>query len=125
MERNFHDVLGQSITCPADLNGVLLAAKDRDVVHIDEAHELDKAYQTALYLAIDQKRLFLQNSRAGGTPQSIPIADFTLLLSSTDEYALMQPLRDRMKLILRFSYYAVEELAEIVDHRCRGLGWRR
>lgn len=124
MASDFHEILGQSITNAADLNNVLLAARDKDVIHIDEAHELDKQFQTALYLAMDRKRLFLQGGKSGGVPQSIPIADFTLLLSTTDEYALMQPLRDRMKLLLRFDFYSVADLTEIVDRRCRSLGWQ-
>jgi holliday junction DNA helicase RuvB len=40
MASNFHEVLGQSIKAPADLNALLLAAKDKDVLHVDEAHEL-------------------------------------------------------------------------------------
>src|ERR671929_169093 len=35
MASGFHDVLGQSIASPADLNAVLLAAKDNDIVHVD------------------------------------------------------------------------------------------
>src|ERR1700688_2045012 len=42
----FHEVLGQSIKNPGDLNAVLLATKDRDILHIDEAHELKKEFQT-------------------------------------------------------------------------------
>jgi Holliday junction DNA helicase RuvB len=118
-----HEVLGQSITSPADLNALLLGAKDKDVVHIDEAHELDREYQTALYLAIDQKKLFLQSQNPGRKPQAIPIADFTLLLSTTDEYCLLQPLRDRMRLTLRFEFYTTTELAEVVRQRSRALGW--
>ena len=52
MAGGFHEVLGQSITCPADLNALLLEAKAKDVVHIDEAAELDWEYQTALFLAL-------------------------------------------------------------------------
>ena len=47
---DFHEVLGQSIASPSDLNAVLLQAKDNSIVHIDEAHLLKKEYQTALYL---------------------------------------------------------------------------
>lgn len=123
MASGFHDVLGQSITCAADLNALLLGAKDRDVIHVDEAHELEKPYQTALYLALDQRKIVLQGGKSGRSPQSIPIADFTLLLSSTDEYALLQPLRDRMKLLLRFEFYSPDDLTEIVKHRSRALAW--
>ena len=76
------------------------------MVFIDEAHELDKSLQTALYLALDQRRVLLQGSRKGSTPVAIPIKDFTLLLASTDEFQLLQPLRDRMRLTLRFQFYA-------------------
>ena len=76
MATDFHEVLGQSITSIGDLNALLLEAKDKDIIHIDECHQLDKRFQTALYLALDKQSIF------GGrrTPQPIPIADFTLLL---------------------------------------------
>ena len=124
MAAQLHEVLGQSVASPADLNGLLLTARDRDVIHIDEAHELDKTYQTSLYLAVDQRRIALQGGRGGRGPQSIPLADFTLLLSTTDEYALLQPLRDRMKLLLRFDFCTPEELTEILRHRSRALCWK-
>ncbi len=119
MATEFHEVLGQSITTIADLNSLLLEARDKDVIHIDEAHQLDRKYQTALYLALDKQCLF------GGKRlvQPIPIADFTLLLSTTDEYCLLQPLRDRMKQTLRFEFYSDEELTLLLRYRCRALTW--
>ena len=120
MATNFHEVLGQSIKNAADLNVLLVGAKDRDVVHIDECHELAKEYQTALYLAVDKKRLIIQG---GKTPMTLPLADFTLLLSTTDEYSLLQPCRDRMKLLLRFDFYSESELVEVLRHRSRALRW--
>jgi Holliday junction DNA helicase RuvB len=120
---DFHEVLGQSITTAADLNALLLRAKDKAVVHIDEAHELKKEFQVALYRAIEERKLFLQGARSGRTPQSLPVADFTLLLSTTDEYALLQPLRDRMKLVLRFQFYSDDELTTLLRQRSRALRW--
>src|ERR1700689_2574469 len=72
-----HEVLGQAIQSSADLNAVLLAAKEKDVVFFDECHELPKEQQTALYLAIDQRKIILQGGGSGRVPQSIPLADFT------------------------------------------------
>jgi holliday junction DNA helicase RuvB len=123
MAAELHEVLGQSIGGPGDLNALLLAAKERDVVHIDEAHEMDKRYQTSLYLAIDRRQIFLQGGRSGRAPQNIPISDFTLLLSTTDEFCLLQPLRDRMRLLLRFDFYAVDDLAILVHQRSQALRW--
>ena len=117
---DFQEVLGQSINSPADLNALLLSAKHKSVIHIDECHEMDRKFQTALYLALDKRTIFLSG---GKNIQSIPIADFTLLLSTTDEYCLLQPLRDRMKLVLRFQFYTDEELTQLLLYRIRGLGW--
>jgi Holliday junction DNA helicase RuvB len=120
MATTFHEVLGQSIKNGADLNALLLSAKDHDIVHVDECHELAKEYQTALYLAVDKRKLIIQN---GKSPMSLPLADFTLLLSTTDEYSLLQPCRDRMKLLLRFQFYEEAELVEVLRHRSKALRW--
>ena len=123
MGTDFLEILGQSLKGISDLNALFLEATDRAVVFIDEAHELDKSLQTALYLALDQRRVLLQGSRKGSTPVAIPIQDFTLLLASTDEYQLLQPLRDRMRLTLRFQFYPPEDLDKIARMRAAALGW--
>jgi len=123
MGTEFLDILGQSLKGVADLNALLLQATERAVVFIDEAHELDKSLQTALYLALDQRRVLLQGSRKGSMPVAIPLQDFTLLLATTDEYQLLQPLRDRMRLTLRFQFYSPDDLAKIARMRAASLGW--
>ena len=122
MATEFHDVLGQSIKGISDLNALLLAANDKDVIHIDEAHELDKRLQTALYLAIDRKKVLVRGGGKGQVPSGLTIADFTLLLSTTDEYCLLQPLRDRMRLVLRFEFYSAEELTDRAQASHEGAG---
>ena len=121
MAVDFRELLGQSIASICDLHSLLLSAEPKDILHVDEAHELERHLQTALYLALD-KRVVHANSRQA--PRGIPIADFTLLLSTTDEYALLQPLRDRMRLVLRFGYYSREELTLLLQQRAYGLGWQ-
>jgi len=120
MATDFHEVLGQSITTPADLNALLLQAGDKAPVHIDEAHELPKVMQTALYLALDKRKVFITGGKA---VQAIPISDFTLLVSTTDEYCLLQPLRDRMRVVLRFDFYSDVDLTTMLRHRILALGW--
>ena len=109
-----HEALGQSITSAADLNVLLLSAKDKDLVFIDECHELAKVFQTSLYLAVDKRKVCILGGRS---IESIPLANFTLILGTTDEFGLLAPLRDRMKLVLRFQFYGVEDLTKIVQHR--------
>mgnify|MGYP003629823151 CR=1 FL=1 len=124
MATDFTELLGQSFGSVADLNAVLLTATERSIVFIDEVHEMNKSLQTTLYLALDQKKILIPGSKNGAAPMSIPIQDFTLLLATTDEYLLLQPLRDRMKLTLRFEFYSADELTQIVANRSRGLGWK-
>ncbi len=123
MATDFTELLGQSFNSVADLNAVLLSATERSIVFIDEVHEMNKSLQTTLYLALDQRKILIPGGKGGSPPMSIPIQDFTLLLCTTDEYQLLQPLRDRMKLTLRFEYYSADELTQIVANRSRGLGW--
>lgn len=121
MAADCHEVLGQSLNSVADLNGLLLNARDKDIVFVDECHEMKRTYQTALYLALDKQCVFIKG--ANSSPQGIPIGKFSLLLATTDEFCLLQPLRDRMKLVLRYEFYSEEELAQIIRHRGRALGW--
>jgi Holliday junction DNA helicase RuvB len=116
----FHEVLGQNLRTPADLNSLLLQADHKSIVHIDEIHEASKAIQTALYMAMDKRQIMV---RGGSTITALPLNDFTLLLSTTEEHDLLQPLRDRMRLTLRFDYYSEEDLCRVVDLRARALAW--
>jgi holliday junction DNA helicase RuvB len=116
----FLEVLGQNLRTPADLNNLLLQADDKAIVHIDETHEAPTAIQTALYMAMDKRQILV---RGGSAITALPLNDFTLLLSTTEEHDLLQPLRDRMRLTLRFDYYTDEDLCRVVDLRARALGW--
>jgi holliday junction DNA helicase RuvB len=123
MAADFREALGQAVRAPADLHALLLSAGPGDVVFLDEAHELPRERQTALYLALDRRRLVLGRRGPGRAPQSAPLADFTLLLATTDEYRLLAPLRDRMRLVLRFEFYSSADLVELLQQRCRALRW--
>ena len=121
MATDLHEVLGQSIRNPADLNAVLLATQAKQIVHFDEIHEMKREYMTALYRAVEERKLFVQGRSS--RVQSIPLSDFTVLLSTTDEFSVLQPLRDRMRLVLRFSFYSGEELTILLRQRSRALNW--
>jgi Holliday junction DNA helicase RuvB len=121
MATGFHEVLGQSLNSLAELNALLLSAQEKDIVFIDECHEIKKENQTALYLALDKESIFVKDG--SGSPHRIPIRKFSLLLATTDEFCILQPLRDRMKLLLRYEFYSSGELVQILHHRSKALGW--
>jgi len=110
-----HERLGQTLEVPAMVNGVLMEAEDKDVVFVDEAHELPRQCQTVLYRAMEDRSVFLHNQQRNSL--KLPLADFTLVLATTDEYCLLQPLRDRCKLTIPFRWYQPDDLATIVRQR--------
>lgn len=116
----FHEVLGQNLRTAGDLNNLLLQAEDKAIVHIDEIHEAPTAIQTALYMAMDKQQIMVRGATAITV---LPLNDFTLLLSTTEEHDLLQPLRDRMRLTLRFDFLSDEDLCRVVDLRARALEW--
>lgn len=118
----FHELLGSAVTSPAEFFSVLMRATDLDIIFIDEAHLLDASHQHTLLIAIDERKIYLPNSN-GGAPQAINLANFSLIGATTDEHRLIRPLVDRFKLLLRFEFYSVNDLAEIVRTRAKGLGW--
>jgi Holliday junction DNA helicase RuvB len=121
MAVKLHYALGVSLKNIADLNGLLLAAKnDKDIIYIDEADDLK--LQVPLYLALDQRKIILSGG-SGRSPMSVPLADFTLLLSTNFDHSLLPALRDRMKMVLYLPFYSEEELTEILARRCRALKW--
>ena len=121
MAAEFREVIGQSLTSVADLNHLLLSASEKSVVHLDEAHTLSVAVQSSLLLALERKTVFV--NVGGQSPQSIKLSDFTVILSTTEEYDLLPPLRDRMRLVVRLNYLSTAELAKVVLCRSRALGW--
>jgi Holliday junction DNA helicase RuvB len=117
---SFHSVLGQSLTKPRDLNALLLRAEEKSIVFIDEAHEMPRSVQTALYTCIDEQVLTLS---IDGEIDGIPLNNFCLMLGTTDEDRLLAPLLSRMKVRLHFEMYSKEDLTKIASIRARALGW--
>lgn len=112
--------LAQNLNDLSNLHGFLLEASDRGVLFIDEADELRRQAQTILYRSLEEGLLFLPKSNHIRT---IPLCRFTLLAASNHEASLVEPLRDRFKMLLRFSYYADSEICELLRRRTKAIGW--
>lgn len=113
------EVLGDTLRTPADLNSVLLGATDKSIVLI-EADGLPPTIQRTLSSALD-KRVLVLSSR--GSVQSLALADFTLLLTTSEEHRILQSLRDRMRLTLRFQFYSEDDLQRMLFTRVQTVGW--
>ena len=58
MDGGLHEQLAQNIKHPLDLHAFLLTPKDREVVLLDEIHELPPIAQTTLYRAMENQQIF-------------------------------------------------------------------
>ena len=116
----FHEVLGQNLRTPADLNNLLLSCESKAICLIDEIHEAPPVIQTALYMALDKRQIMV---RGGSSVQALPIADFTLIAATTEPYQILEPLRQRAKLHLELSFFTESDLVTVVERRCRALSW--
>ncbi len=117
-----HEQLAQNIKDPRDLHAFLLTPKDREVVLLDEIHELPAITQTTLYRAMENQQIFLE-CKKGKKSRPLKIANFTILAATTDPQKLLQPLRDRFKLVLDYQFYSVQELEVMLRTRVQQLKW--
>ena len=114
-----HERLAQVVAAPPILNGLLLQAADRDIVFLDEVHELTPDTQTALYRAMEDRQISVRHKDDRTT--TLTIKDVTIIGATTDQFRLLGPLQDRFKLILPFAFYDRDALAHIVWQRAQML----
>lgn len=122
MEDGPHEQLAQNIKTPADLHALLMTPKNKEICLIDEIHELPPITQTTLYRAMENQQIFLETKR-GKKSRPVKIANFTIIGCTTDPQKLLQPLRDRFKLVLEFEFYSEQELEKLIRNRVKHLGW--
>lgn len=120
MAAKVHERIGQNLMWAGAINGLLAEAEDKDIVFIDEVHEMGTFCQTLLYKAMEERKLFVDGP--GEKTLALPTSDFCLMAATTDEYALLPPLRDRFKVILPFTFYDVADLARITMQHAQMMG---
>ena len=123
MGSELKEVLAQNLSSPEHLNGFLMDSNDKDVLLIDEIHELSSQMQTALYRAMENGLVFI-NGANSKKATSIKLPSITIVGATTDEFRLLSPLRDRFRMVLPFEFYTEEELKTILRQRCKQAGWQ-
>lgn len=115
-----HERIAQTLETAGAVNALLLCAEDKEIVFIDEIHELDPRLQTTLYRAMEDQQIFVKGHNE--TTHNMPLKDVTILGATTDEFALLPPLRDRFKLVLPFTFYDLDSLTQITLQRATLMG---
>ncbi len=106
-----HERIAQVVNSMTALNGLLFQAKNKDIVFLDEIHELLPSVQTLLYRAMEGQQISIRT--CDERTLNIALKDFTVIGATTDEYRLLSPLRQRFKLSIPFTIYDEESLARI------------
>ena len=116
----FVETNGVTLNKKQALRWTLLKADSLTTVFIDEAQGLNTEAQYMLLTALSAKVLHVPD----GSPNrlfAVPLDGFVVLLATTHEYLLQEALRNRMRIICRFDYYSVADLAEIVRRHANAL----
>ncbi len=117
---NLRQTSGPVLERPGDLAALLTNLQPRDVLFIDEIHRLSPVVEEILYPAMEDYQLdIIIGDGPAARSIKLTLPPFTLIGATTRAGLLTSPLRDRFGIVLRLEYYAVVELAQIVERSAR------
>lgn len=107
---------GPVLEKPGDVAAILTNLQARDVLFIDEIHRLSPVVEEVLYPAMEDCQLDIMIGE-GPSARSIKLdlPPFTLVGATTRAGLLTSPLRDRFGIVQRLEFYALSDLARIVQ----------
>ena len=119
---NFIATNGGAINKAGELYSVLLNADNNTTVLIDEAQAMNHKTQQVLLTAISENKIYLSASTKQNC--AVDLANFVLILATTNEDKLLPALRNRMRIYCHFELYSIDELAQIIVQRLNALKWQ-
>ncbi|MDY0209995.1 MAG: Holliday junction branch migration DNA helicase RuvB [Acholeplasma sp.] len=106
---------GPAIERSGDLAAILTSLEPGDVLFIDEIHRLPRVVEEVLYSAMEDYVIDIVIGKDQQTRSiRIDLPPFTLVGATTRFGDLSAPLRDRFGVVLRLSFYNVEDLSHII-----------
>lgn len=115
---------GPALVRPGDLASTLNSLDASEVLFIDEIHRLGKAVEEVLYPAMEDFELDIVVGSGKGTARTyrISLPPITVIGATTSAGSLTSALRDRFGAVHRLEFYAVEDVARIVQRSATILG---
>src|SRR3989344_3209080 len=116
MGTNIRVTSGPAIERAGDLAAILTSLEPHDILFIDEIHRLSKIVEETLYPAMED---FALDMVIGKGPSArtlrLELPQITIIGATTRVGMISSPLRDRFGVIHRLSFYAPEELSQIIS----------
>lgn len=98
-----------------DLAALLTHLEPNSVLFIDEIHRISPAIEEILYPALEDYQLdILIGEGPSARSIKIDLSPFTLIGATTRTGLLTSPLRDRFGIVQNLTFYAVQDLAQII-----------
>ncbi len=114
---------GPALEKAGDLAALLTNLERDDVLFIDEIHRLSPAVEEILYPAMEDGQLdIIIGEGPAARAIKLDLPPFTLVGATTRAGLLTSPLRDRFGIVQRLDFYAVADLAGIVQRAAGLLG---
>ncbi len=102
---------------PKDLAGILTTLAPGSVFFIDEIHRLKPSLEEMLYTAMEDYEIdWVIGQGPSARSIRIPLPPFTLVGATTKAGLVSGPLYSRFGISIRFDYYSISELEQII-HR--------
>ena len=118
-----HRAQGPAVLDPGALLGLLLDLEKGSVLFLDEIHGLPAKVSECLYQAIEEKEVSLPVLEGSRTRTvTFRLEPFLLIGATTEEHALLRPLRSRFGIVERLDYYPLEDLAALAVTSGKRLG---
>ena len=123
MNSNIKITSGPILTKPGDLATILTNLSANDILFIDEIHRMNIAVEEMLYPAMEDFKIDILIGE-GQSAKSIrlDVPPFTVIAATTRLGLLSQPLRERFGIPLRFEFYTIDELNDIISRNAKLLG---
>jgi Holliday junction DNA helicase RuvB len=114
--------VGAGLKAPKDLLPYLTNLTENSVLFIDEIHRVPRSVEEYLYTSMEDFRIdIVLGEGVNARTLNMPLKRFTLIGATTRAGMLSSPLRDRFLIREHLSFYAEEELYEIVTRNAKKL----
>jgi holliday junction DNA helicase RuvB len=109
-----HQAKGEALKSLPAMVSLLLSVGKREVLFIDEIHELPPSVATVLYTALEDRRVDISVGDTVITNLSIPLPAFTVIAATNRPHKMSDAIRQRFTLKARLGYYTPLDLAKIL-----------